>query len=120
MNHRPHATKLLNTARNTVKNLIGELPNEKQYDALMILNAMAIASREMASSDQDAALELEGFNRFYQLKNLDEKTLLELNRRLAREIREQRFDNNSDVYDFLFNTVIRKLRVSNPKYLRKL
>ena len=49
MNDRPDATELLAIARRTLLDeLLPRLPEELRYTALMIANAMAIASREHA------------------------------------------------------------------------
>ncbi|MDH3695113.1 MAG: DUF6285 domain-containing protein [Gammaproteobacteria bacterium] len=117
MNNRPLGAELLNTARETLKGLVNDLPREKQYEALMVLNAMAIAAREMTNADE-ANLQLEGLKKLYETDEHDESSLLELSRRLARDIRQQKFDNDSEAYTFLIETATRKLRVSNPKYLK--
>jgi len=117
MNNRPHAAELLNTARETLKSLVNDLPREKQYEALMVLNAMAIAAREMKNADE-ANLELESLRELYEIDEHDESSLVKLNRRFVIDIREHNFDDDSDVYNFLVEIVNRKLQVSNPKYLK--
>lgn len=65
MNNRPYGNELLDVARRTLLDeLLPLLPPEKTYDALMVANAMAIASRELAphaAADQAAQREIADF-----------------------------------------------------------
>ncbi len=116
MTHRPNAAELLNIARETLKTLVNDLPQNKRYDALMILNAMAIAAREVSGAD-DAGLVMENLKEFYEIDENDNVSLVDLDRRLAKDIRAGKFDSHSGIYDFLVKNVTRELQVSNPKYI---
>src|SRR5690606_21329135 len=65
MNNRPYGNELLDVARRTLLDeLLPLLPGEKAYEALMVANAMAIASRELAphaADDRAARREIQRF-----------------------------------------------------------
>ena len=46
MGDQPGADELLTVARETLKQVLDELPPEHRYPVLMVLNAMAIAARD--------------------------------------------------------------------------
>ena len=126
MNDRPDATELLAIARATLLDkLLPRLPEELRYDALMIANAMAIASREHATREPHAQDELARLRALFaeRSKALAGETLQAAlagyNRRLATEIRNGRFDGaeRAALLDHLDKTAADKLAVANPKAL---
>lgn len=117
MSSRPDAVELLDAARETLKALVSDLPSEKQYDALMILNAMAIAMREVTHAQTDSIVESRDFATIYPKQTHDGASVDDLARQLVVAIRTQQHDTDSVVYEVLCRSVERKLRVSNPKYL---
>jgi aminoglycoside phosphotransferase (APT) family kinase protein len=90
----PGGEMLLAEARRVMlEALLPLLPADRQYEARMTANAMAIAARELAVLQPD---------------QLDEKPL-------ALAIREGRHDGDPELRDRLAAQVLAKLAVSNPK-----
>lgn len=120
MRDRPTAPDLLETARQVFKErLLPALPREATYDALMVLNAMAIAQRQCTagSTPEDAAR-----NRLATLYG-SAAPLPDLERRLAADIRAGRFDPGTgeaapEVYRHLWATTWAKALESCPKALK--
>ena len=145
MHNRPHGRALLSTARDTLKSLLGVLPDAQRYDALMVLNAMAISARETeAAAREDYIVELDMLRRLDssigdESERCDATTDLDAadfdgtgfngasfngelarrNRQLAQALRGGQLNAIGDraVRDLLWHQVVAKLRVSNPKYL---
>jgi hypothetical protein len=122
----PDATELLAIARSTLLDkLLPRVPEELRYDALMIANAMAIAAREHTAGD--AAVQAEVLRLAALLTEQREpragaeliSTRIELNRRLAAQIRAGRFDDRhrAALLDHLAQTAADELAVSNPRAL---
>jgi hypothetical protein len=127
MNDQPDAAELLTIAREALLDkLLPDLPEGLRYDALMIANAMAIATRELHAGDDAALSEFARLNALYAEpgKNVSENdlhaALVEYNRRLAMDIRGGRFDSNerAALLDHLEKTTADKLAVANPKALK--
>ncbi len=135
MHNRPRGRALLSTARDTLKSLLSVLPDAQRYDALMVLNAMAISARETeAVAREDCHAELDMLRRLEnstgdERGRRDDTTdfdgadfdaeLSRRNKQLAQALRSGQLDAISDraVRDLLWHQVVAKLRVSNPKYL---
>ena len=127
MNDRPDATELLAIARATLLDkLLPRLPEELRYDALMIANAMAIASREHAAGDTAAQAELARLRELFSERSKPasgaalETALADYNRRLAAEIRAGRFDDKrrAALLLHLAQTAVDELAISNPRALK--
>jgi hypothetical protein len=127
MNDRPDATELLEIARRTLLDqILPRLPEDLRYSALMIANAIAIASREHAAGDDDAQAELARLRVFFSERPKPlagaalHVALAGYNRRLATEIRAGRFDakERTALLGHLEKTTVDKLAVSNPKALK--
>jgi Domain of unknown function (DUF6285) len=127
MNDRPDATELLDIARRTLLDeLLPRLPEDLRYSALMIANAMAIASREHAGGDTAAHAEFARLRELFseRAKPLSgaalEAALAGYNRRLATEIRGGRYDDKerAALLDHLDKTTTDKLAVANPRALK--
>jgi len=140
VHNQPYGRALLSTARDTLKSLLGVLPEAQRYDALMVLNAMAISARESEPAarhdcvveldllrrlDSSSRAEREGVDGTVVVGAVDvdgtrfDSELARRNKQLAQALRSGRFDASSDraIRELLWHQVIAKLRVSNPKYL---
>jgi plasmid stabilization system protein ParE len=124
----PNAVELLAVARDTfLQELMPLLPESSRYSALMLANALAIATREVEAGSGPAQSELESLARLYgevaegvhDEQALDE-ALRAGNRRLAADLRAGRFKGAelAAVREHLLQVTRAKLRVSNPKYLK--
>jgi hypothetical protein len=127
MNDRPDAAELLAIARATLLDeLLPRLPADLRYTALMIANALAIASRERAAGDADAQAELARLRALFAERGEPptaaalNTALADYNRRLVNEIRSGRFDDHerAALADHLEKTTADKLAVANPKALK--
>ncbi|MGB3289253.1 MAG: DUF6285 domain-containing protein [Burkholderiaceae bacterium] len=118
MNNRPHGNELLEVARRSLlDDLLPLLPGEKAYQALMIANAMAIASRELAPHAADDALARGEIGRFMADAGLDDAEPTE--QALTALIRKRAIASaDSDRLHRLLLTLTRdKLLLCNPKHL---
>ena len=127
MTDHPDTTELLDIARRTLLDeLLPRLPEELRYNALMIANAMAIASREHTAGDAAAQAELARLRALFgeRAKPLSgaalEAALAGYNRRLTTGIRNGRFDDKerAAMLDHLEKTAADKLAVANPRALK--
>ena len=122
----PSAADLLDIARATIlADVAPSLPEDKRYAALMAANALAIAGRELAAPDSTAA-------EFARIRELlpesappgnDRTALREATSRLARAVREGRFDEGEPrmrLLAHLRECVRAQLAVSNPRALARL
>jgi len=126
MTDSPDGAALLEEARRTLlETLLPLLPPERRYDGLMVANAMAIAAREAGQGD---VLLREGVQLLAALFPASTATsenrraqLLELEARLAREIRAGLCDtpapHRDGVRDYLRRSATARVRLSNPKAL---
>jgi len=122
----PSAADLLDIARATIlEGVAPSLPEDRRYAALMAANALAIAGRELAAPDSTAA----ELARLLALVPGDappgeaSTALREANARLARAIREGRFDEGESrarLLAHLRECVRARLAVSNPRALARL
>jgi hypothetical protein len=127
--NRPTGAELLAEARRLLlDNLLALLPPERQYDARMIANALAIAARELEAGDEPVRTALKDVAALYD-EPVDlgaatavlQQRLADFDRRLAEDIRGGRFDTTDAQRDavqaYLRATVLARLRISNPKAL---
>ena len=127
MNERPDARELLAAARDAFNaDILPTLPQALRYTGLMIVNAMAIARREIEAGDGPGLAECGRLRRLLlsqgdELRHGSALTgVLEgYNRRLANEIRAGRFDGvaRAEMLEHLRLTTEDKLAISNPKAL---
>jgi hypothetical protein len=93
------------------------LPEDGRYKALMIANAENIAACQAEAGDGPERQEREELSRLLGR----EGGLEDLNRDLARAVREGRFDPSRPdadaVFRLLWQTALARTRVSNPKAL---
>ena len=119
----PAAAELLEIARATIlAEIAPALPEGQRYAALMAANALAIAGRDLAAPDAGAgelarlAALLPGF----APAGGADAALREATARLAKAIREGRFDAGearASLLAHLRQTVRERLSVSNPRAL---
>lgn len=126
---RPDGAELLAIARRTLLDaVLPALPDTRRYDALMIANALAIAIREQQVGDEFMRQDLESVFRLYGMEKERESTSEEmaaaletLDRRLAAEIRSGAWDapgRREAARLRLLDVAVRRVRLSNPKYLK--
>ena len=126
MAEQPDAAALLKIARQTLlEKLLPELPASSKYDALMVANAVAIATREIGTGEAGRRAELELLTALYPDEATKTETVVKrlqaLNDRLAKEIRQGRCnaERASEIHAVLLAQARRRLAVSNPKYLAR-
>lgn len=121
MRDRPTAPDLLDTAAQEFREtILPALPRHLKYQALMVLNAMGIASRQAAAGA--APLE-EARDRLRTLYAAPDGDLPFLEQRLAQDIRAGRFDpgkpDHAAAFDHLVKTTRAKAAESCPKVLER-
>jgi hypothetical protein len=129
MRDQPTGEQLLDTARSLLRDeLLPALPADKRHAALMIANAMAIASRQLKAGDAHERRELVALGQLLSLPSTDAAAddaglraqLVAANRVLCARLREGRADHGAmraQVLDHLQAVTRRKVEESNPKYL---
>ena len=125
MNDRPDARELLAAARDAFNaDILPALPQALRYTGLMIVNAMAIAQREIEAGEAPGLAERERLRRLLTSQGEESPqgsaltgVLEGYNRRLANEIRAGRFDGagRPEMLEHLRLTTEEKLAISNPK-----
>lgn len=128
MRERPFGPELLEVARQVLRErLLPRLPGECRYDALMVINAMGIASREADAGDESLLSELRRIADLYDEPPpaaMDGQALRDVlmtaNQRLARDIRRGALtDREPAVRRHLRQSLLDQLAVSNPKVVSK-
>lgn len=119
MRDEPTAANLLETALGVLKDrLLPHLPPECRYEALMVANAIGIATRQVRAGSRPAE---DAHARLTALYSDKRETLPELEAALAADIRSGRFDpgaaERAAVFAHLWETAAAKARESNPKAL---
>ncbi len=133
MSERPDGRDLLIVAREELVNsLLPQLPNELRYQALMIANAMAIATREFETGRESDQRELLGLSQllFDAKSNVQHeqsndqtaaRTLQSHRKVLGNAIRSGDFDPGTTRHQAMLQhlkiTARDKLAISNPKLL---
>ena len=109
----PTAAQLAEAVREWLENQV--MPNVSgamQFHARVAVNVLAMIEREIESGPEQARRHADGLQRLGCVDDAD----------LARRIRAGEFDDagaiRGDVESFVFDSVVDKLRVANPKYLR--
>ena len=127
MNNAPDGAELLRVAQKVLRErLMPGIGEDRRYEALMVANAMAIASRELQAGESDLRRELRMLTQLYGDTTVGEsgsstkEKVASLNKRLARDIRSGVLDGAcaQGVRALLKSQVTARLRVSNPKYLK--
>lgn len=118
MRDRPDAARLLAQARATLlSELLEALPGDRRYTALMVANVLAIAEREIESGAAVAREEAASLARVFP--DTSQRPPAEKEAELARQIRAGERDASSAVHELLFESCVRRLRVTNPKHLTR-
>lgn len=115
MRENPDGAELLAIAREVLRNeLLPLLPKEKTYDALMIINAMGIAERQLRRGDNPAHEE------HGQLMELlgREGDLAVLSRDFSVGIRAGKFDDNAKAKALLWEITRQRVLESAPRALK--
>ncbi|NQW10552.1 MAG: hypothetical protein HQ481_11820 [Alphaproteobacteria bacterium] len=124
----PSRAALLAVTEESLKtDVLPALDGAAKYAALMVLNAIGIARREVAAGYEpprhvlDAYADLYGQDNVYHAGFDAAERIPNLNRHLAREIRDGEHDDElgepGPVYDVLRALVIERLKLSNPRFL---
>lgn len=125
MRGRPNGADLLAIAHEVlVEQILPHIPSEQRYEALMVANAIANATREMQAGDATLKAELARLREIYgdAVEPPDAERLLDVllrfNQRLARDVRAGRLDDRAElVQHHLIETAKAKVQETNPKYL---
>lgn len=121
MRDSPDGAELLRIARATLlQELLPQLPARSRYPALMVANAMGIASRELGATGAHTQAVKTLFRELYGAQAETEASgERELAARLAQDLRTGEFDGEMlRVGELLLAEVRERLRISRPKYLR--
>jgi hypothetical protein len=124
----PEGGELLLIARKTLLDELAPLLGEDaKYTVAMIANAMAIATREVEAGEAPALAALARIDRIYEIEPRElhgealRRELVTHDQRLADDIRSGQFDADNEkrraVFEHLRESVIARLRISNPKSL---
>ena len=114
MREQPTGAELLAIAREVLrKELLPLLPKDRQYDALMIANAMGIAERQLREGEAPAQVEAAQLGALLQAQG----DLATLSRQLACEIRSGLLDESLPAQDLLWRMTLQRVRESAPRAL---
>jgi len=106
----PSAEQLVESVREWLETDV--LPNVEgrlQFHTRVAMNVLAMVEREIALGGQQEVRHLAGLQAFECDSDAE----------LAQKIRNHELDSrHSEVEAFVFSSVVEKLRVANPKYLR--
>lgn len=123
MRDRPQGHELLAIAAKTFREqLLPALPEDKKYAAMMLLNALSIAERQLANGEGALQAEAEALADALQVDvpadaSLDAQ-LRTLNRALAQRVRKGAADDNRELQGLVWAVTLQKVRESAPKYLK--
>lgn len=122
----PNGVALLESARETLKTLLKDLPAARRYDALMVVNALGIVMRradvdlnedERLHETLTTLLEREGVS---DAGDGATKNMRRLEAELTQRIRHGQL-NDGDIAlalrAYLYARTVARLEVSNPRYL---
>jgi hypothetical protein len=124
----PEGSELLLIARKTLLDELAPLLGEDaKYTVAMIANAMAVATREAEAGEAPALAALARYDRIYGTEPRElhgealRRELVTQDRQLADDIRSGQFEADDEkrraVFEHLRESVIARLRISNPKSL---
>lgn len=126
MRDQPTGANLLETARDILRNeLMPLLPKEKQYQVLMMANAMSIAARQLQYGEAPERQELVSLAHLLR-EEVDlggdaarlHEQLLALNGEFARRVRRGEYDDDAAAKQLLQQMTLQKVRESAPKALK--
>lgn len=121
MRTQPTAAELLEIARTVIKTeLLPSLPADKVYDALMAMNALGIAQRQIVEGVEPEQKELAELQKLLP----DVQDLKSGLADLGSKIRAGEFDGELQdagaLYQFLYESTLQRLKESAPKYLKSM
>lgn len=119
MREQPIGDELLSSARDLLKSdILPELEGDKKHGVLMVMNAMAIASRQLRNGDRWEQEELESARALVNNPTCD---LPEANRQLSSLIRQGAGDpgasQRESLLKHLWKVTEQRVAESNPKAL---
>ncbi|MFZ5757410.1 MAG: DUF6285 domain-containing protein [Pseudomonadota bacterium] len=123
MRDRPQGHELLAIAAQTFREqLLPALPEEKKYVAMMLLNALSIAERQLANGEAALQAEAEALEALLGMST-DEGAAINarlavLDRTLAQRIRKGALDDDRAAQQLLWAITLQKVRESSPRYLK--
>ncbi|MEH6361702.1 MAG: DUF6285 domain-containing protein [Amylibacter sp.] len=122
MRDNPQADDLLKIAEATFRQeILPYLPADKKYTALMIANAMRIATRQFECGENEAAAEIAALSELlgHSAADNDPDVLNNLNKQFATAIRSGAFASGNEGHDkarkHLLTSVQNRLAEVNPK-----
>lgn len=123
MRNRPYGNELLAIAAKTFRDeLLPALPEDKKYLAMMLLNALAVAERQLGSGDNAQQAEVAALEALLELPTDADASLnarlAALNRMLAQRIRKGALDDDRAGQQLLWAITLQKVRESSPRYLK--
>lgn len=111
MRDAPQGVELLAEARRVLADtVLPQLSSDSRYQVLMVIRAITLAEREFEAS---AGTEEKLGEMLQQLVGSD-GTVPELTQLLSRRIRNGKFDESEELYEFLQLAVAFKLKETNP------
>jgi len=124
MRDKPQADDLLKIAESTfIQEILPYIPADRKYTALMIANAMRIATRQFDKNEIDETAEIAALTKLLGYLDVsdDPDTLLMLNKQFAAAIRAGAFApgtaGHSKARQHLLSCVQNRLAEVNPKAL---
>jgi len=123
MRDRPQGHELLAIAAKTFREqLLPALPDEKKYAAMMLLNALSIAERQLANGEDTLHAEVGALSAALGIAVPADAALNAqlgtLNRALAQRIRKGGADDAPELQQLLWAITLQKVRESSPRYLK--
>lgn len=123
MRDRPQGHELLAIAAKTFREqLLPALPEEKKYAAMMLLNALSIAERQLANGEEALHAEVEALSAALGIAVPADASLNAqlgtLNRALAQRIRKGGAEDAPELQQLLWAITLQKVRESGPRYLK--
>lgn len=123
MRNRPYGHELLGIAAKTFRDeLLPALPEDQKYLAMMLLNALGIAERQLGTGDDAQLAEVAALEALLAVPTDADASLnarlTALNRALAQRIRKGALDDDRAAQQLLWAITLQKLRESSPRYLK--
>ena len=123
MRNRPYGHELLGIAATTFRDeLLPALPEDRKYLAMMRLNALGIAERQLGTGDDAQLAEVAALEALLGVPTDADASLnarlAALNRVLAQRIRKGALDDDRAAQQLLWAITLQKVRESSPRYLK--
>lgn len=123
MRDRPQGHELLAIAAKTFRDeLLPALPEDKKYVAMMLLNALSVAERQLANGEDALQGEAVALSSLIGMAAAEDASLnaqlATLNRAFAQRIRKGAYDDDPQAQALLWAITLQKVRESAPRYLK--